>query len=101
MKKTVLILGILILAFSLIACGNTAVVDEPENTEVSTTEPETNEVENETEEVSSETEEVTSEEELAVGKPIPNFELTTLEGSSISLHDYQGKILLLNFWASW
>lgn len=30
-----------------------------------------------------------------------NFELTTLSGKQISLDDYQGQIVVLNFWASW
>ena len=36
-----------------------------------------------------------------VGQAAPNFSLNTLEGHSISLHDYEGKVVLLNFWATW
>jgi len=31
----------------------------------------------------------------------PNFKLTDLNGKSISLSDYKGKVLFLNFWATW
>jgi peroxiredoxin len=33
--------------------------------------------------------------------PTPDFNLTTPEGKKISLKDFRGKIVLLNFWASW
>lgn len=100
MKKTFIIVGIMILAFSLIACGNAGVVNEPEEV-VAETETE-NVAENTTEEATEPVEENTStEEELAVGKLIPNYELNTLEGDTVSLHDYQGNILILNFWATW
>ena len=31
----------------------------------------------------------------------PDFTFTTLDGQSHKLSDYRGKIVLLNFWASW
>ncbi len=31
----------------------------------------------------------------------PNFNLTTLEGKTISLADYKGKMLILNMWDTW
>ncbi len=31
----------------------------------------------------------------------PDFALTTLEGKSITLGEYRGKIVLINFWATW
>lgn len=31
----------------------------------------------------------------------PDFELTTLEGETVSLSDYVGKKVFLNFWATW
>jgi thiol-disulfide isomerase/thioredoxin len=36
-----------------------------------------------------------------VGSPAPNFALQTLSGSPISLSDVKGKVVLLNFWATW
>jgi cytochrome c biogenesis protein CcmG/thiol:disulfide interchange protein DsbE len=29
------------------------------------------------------------------------FDLSSLAGNKISLHDYRGKVVLLNFWATW
>jgi peroxiredoxin len=31
----------------------------------------------------------------------PDFRVTDLKGNSISLSDYRGKVLFLNFWATW
>ena len=35
------------------------------------------------------------------GKPAPAFTLTDLNGEKVSLADYKGKAVLLNFWATW
>ncbi|MFB6286935.1 MAG: TlpA family protein disulfide reductase [Candidatus Bipolaricaulia bacterium] len=35
------------------------------------------------------------------GYPAPDFTLSTLEGKSVSLSDFEGKPVLLNFWATW
>ncbi|MBW7857163.1 MAG: TlpA family protein disulfide reductase [Leptonema sp. (in: Bacteria)] len=34
-------------------------------------------------------------------KPAPEFELIDLEGNRVSLNDAKGKVVLLNFWATW
>lgn len=39
--------------------------------------------------------------EIATGKPAPDFTLKNLSGEDVSLSDYKGKIVLLNFWATW
>ena len=36
-----------------------------------------------------------------VGQPAPDFRLTLLDGSSLSLQDLHGKAVVVNFWASW
>ena len=36
-----------------------------------------------------------------IGKPVPDFFATDLDGNSISLQDYRGKVVLLDFWAVW
>jgi cytochrome c biogenesis protein CcmG, thiol:disulfide interchange protein DsbE len=36
-----------------------------------------------------------------VGRPAAPFSLTTLEGQPLSLADQRGKVVVLNFWASW
>jgi cytochrome c biogenesis protein CcmG/thiol:disulfide interchange protein DsbE len=35
------------------------------------------------------------------GKPAPGFTLEDLNGKNVSLSDYKGKALLINFWATW
>lgn len=37
----------------------------------------------------------------AVGMPVEEFHLTDLEGKTQSISQYRGKIVLLNFWATW
>jgi len=38
--------------------------------------------------------------EKLLGKPAPAFRLTTLEGKKVSLADYKGRPVLVNFWAT-
>ncbi len=40
-------------------------------------------------------------EPLTVGKKAPNFTLPDLSDTSIQLADYRGKVVFLNFWATW
>ncbi len=35
------------------------------------------------------------------GKPAPEFALHTLDGRSVTLSGFRGKVVLLNFWATW
>lgn len=34
-------------------------------------------------------------------KPVPNIEFRTLDGAPISLDAFRGKVLVVNFWATW
>ena len=36
-----------------------------------------------------------------IGKSVPDFSAIDLDGNPISLQDYRGKVVLLNFWAVW
>ncbi len=36
-----------------------------------------------------------------VGKPAPDFQLTGLNGETLSLEQYRGQVVLLDFWATW
>jgi len=36
-----------------------------------------------------------------IGKSAPSFQLTDINGKSVSLSDFQGKPVLINFWATW
>lgn len=38
---------------------------------------------------------------LEIGNIAPDFQLTTLDGEEVSLSDYRGKRVLINFWATW
>jgi len=42
-----------------------------------------------------------SSQAIRVGSPVPDFTLPGLDGSDIRLSDYRGRIVLVNFWASW
>ena len=35
------------------------------------------------------------------GTPLPPFELTTVEGKTIAFSQLRGKVVVLNFWATW
>jgi len=36
-----------------------------------------------------------------VGKPAPDFTLSTFDGAEVSLSQFRGQPVLINFWASW
>ena len=38
---------------------------------------------------------------LRVGKPAPDFTLPLLDGGELALSQYQGRPVVINFWASW
>ena len=38
---------------------------------------------------------------VKLGEPAPNFRLRDLNGHSVALSDLRGKVVLLNFWATW
>jgi cytochrome c biogenesis protein CcmG/thiol:disulfide interchange protein DsbE len=38
---------------------------------------------------------------VTIGETAPDFTLTTFGGEKISLGDLKGKVVVLNFWASW
>jgi peroxiredoxin len=37
----------------------------------------------------------------AVGRPAPDFTLADLDGNQVSLSDFRGKTVFINFWATW
>ena len=36
-----------------------------------------------------------------VGQPAPDFAVTTFDGKKLSLADFKGQVLVVNFWATW
>ncbi|MBI2755925.1 MAG: TlpA family protein disulfide reductase [Chloroflexi bacterium] len=36
-----------------------------------------------------------------VGEPAPSFSAQTLAGTQVSLEDFRGRVVVLNFWATW
>ena len=38
---------------------------------------------------------------LYVGAPAPDFTVMTIDGEEVSASDFRGKVLLIDFWASW
>ena len=42
-----------------------------------------------------------TEQPIQIGQPAPDFELQTFNGQNIRLSDLKGKVVVLNFWASW
>lgn len=38
---------------------------------------------------------------IAVGQKAPDFTLQTLDGKEVSLADFKGKKVMINFWATW
>lgn len=38
---------------------------------------------------------------VRVGDPAPDVELKTLDGVTVKLSQYRGKVVVLNFWATW
>jgi peroxiredoxin len=43
----------------------------------------------------------TSGERARIGEPAPTFELTTLDGGTFDLEAHRGKVVVVNFWATW
>jgi thiol-disulfide isomerase/thioredoxin len=41
------------------------------------------------------------EGELAIGRSAPDFRLSDLRGHEVTLAQYQGKVVILDFWATW
>ena len=38
---------------------------------------------------------------IALGDPVPGFSMTTFDGQAIQTDQFAGKVVVLNFWASW
>lgn len=109
------IIAIAILAIVLVAGIYYTIQDKEDDNDLGTDDAVIDQNENEQQEVPDEEEEEQSQaapetqEEgedtegvvLEKGKPAPDFTLTTLTGEKASLSDYKGKVVMINFWATW
>lgn len=43
----------------------------------------------------------TSQPSAMIGEPAPEFTLMNMEGEQVSLSDFRGQVVLINFWATW
>lgn len=86
--------GIMFAALLLNGCGQ-----KQERTEETTEAVMTETVEEETTEATKE--EATEAAKKAATEAAPDFEATLISGETVNLSDYQGKKVLLNFWATW
>jgi len=90
MSKKYLILSLVVVLSLVLLIGCTSEGEEM---------PEENNAETETpvEESEKETEENTEEEKVYA----PDFSLTGMDGETYTLSDFQGKKVMVNFWATW
>lgn len=89
MKKKISLLIMSVLSLTLILSGCST---EKPNEEAPVETEEKVEVRAENEEV---------KEGIFTGDKIYDFTLEDIDGNEISISDYKGKVLMLNFWASW
>lgn len=110
MKFKLLLTMVLASLVIMVGCSNNnnTLVNKNLNDEVALTENNVNNTNSNSEPVES-TEDLSAEEtiedpsEMTIGSgyKIPDFKMPTLEGEIIQPSDYEGKIVVLNFWASW
>ena len=91
MSRRILVLGVVFVCFALILWSGYQrryVRSSPAPSPLASAEPS----------AAQETDAVTSP---LLGKPAPDFALRDLAGHPVSLADYRGRAVLINFWATW
>lgn len=97
--RFIILISMIFLVFSLcIACGN-----ENVKTDGQSTFPEAAEIPSATDTASEQNtaDDLISYLPLSVGDTAPDFTAALADGSEFTLSDEQGKVILLNFWATW
>jgi peroxiredoxin len=96
MKRSVMILFSLLIACQGLTIPNLSDEEKAEEgSNVVASEPTTEASEN------AEETEATPKPSSEIGSLAPNFTLPTLTGEDVSLQDFRGQVVLLNFWATW
>jgi len=94
MRRSIVIVMMAVLAILLLSsCGGKAVpaVNAPPPTTSNLTQPAT----------PNPTQPQNVPQVELIGKAAPDFQLTDMNGKSVSLNELRGKAVLLNFWATW
>ncbi|HCX65303.1 MAG TPA: hypothetical protein DHN33_08860 [Eubacteriaceae bacterium] len=99
MKRNQILLIILVVIIGIAAAF--AFLSDADSPAPDSTETEQNNTEAESEENEEAEDDSQSESEEAELLKAPNFTLEHRNGESVSLEDYQGKKVFLNFWATW
>lgn len=86
-KMTLLFLSVFLFACTLSGCGSAESTDTPQETDTGT-------------EAAAQAETV-AYHPLSEGDAAPDFTTALADGSTFTLSEHQGKVVLLNFWATW
>lgn len=81
------------------ACGSTKETDTPNTPETETNSGVETEIDAQTD--SSKPEQAVSYQALSEGDAAPDFTASLADGTTFTLSEQQGKVILLNFWATW
>jgi thiol-disulfide isomerase/thioredoxin len=101
-KVFIPIIGVLLLALAVgIYYLNFKVGDKPEEENSIANEDNVDENNGQKEDEPSSQEEEDFYPDIAVGELAPDFTLVDLDGKEVSLSDFRGKYVLINFWATW
>lgn len=101
-KAFIPIIGVLLLALAVgIYYLNFKVGEKPEEENSIANEDNVDENNGQKEDEPSSQEEEDFYPDIAVGELAPDFTLVDLDGKEVSLSDFRGKYVLINFWATW
>ncbi|MFC1950340.1 TlpA family protein disulfide reductase [Chloroflexota bacterium] len=99
MNAVLKVILLIILTSGLLMNGCSSPIEKGEAPQIGNEEGEAPQIGNE----EGEAPQIVNEEDEApqIGKQAPNFQLQELDGQIVSLRDFLGKPVLINFWATW